>query len=773
MRRPAAIVLAAMLAVGGIAGPGAARAVSPGDAQVRQAGPSSAPVRTGDRLSAAGRWIVVLRSGSGAPGASAIRLRAARDGIAPDRVYAHALRGFAARLSPIQVAALRADPGVAAVIPDQLVAATGQEVPRGVQRIGGFASLVARIDGVDDRVDADVAIVDTGVAKAHEDLNVVGGISCSTDNPDSWNDPNGHGTHVAGTVAALDNGLGVVGVAPGARIWGVRILDAAGNGLVSWYVCGLDWIASQRDPDNPARPLIEVVNMSVARAGSDDGACGSVNGDVIHQAICRVVAGGTTVVAAAGNNSLNANRLIPASYDEVITVSALADTDGEPGGLGGSLCWSWSSWDHDDTFADFSNYGRDVDLIAPGKCTLSTLPGDGYGWMSGTSMAAPHVTGAAALYVASRPGATPAQVRGALIAAGTQQWATATDPDTIHEPLLDVSHIVQVGDWTLDATPAMPIGGLAPATGAALDLPVRLFRAEDQPQAIDLTVEAPAPLTATVVAPALAGQDAVSTAVHVVVPPGTAGGTYTLQVTATDGSRTRSSSVPVVVDAGLPVAAVPAPGLVAGGTLAAAGSSARFTWGSPTDAEGPIAAQQVRWIVDGVAGPASSLPVATRSITRTLAPGQSVQLATRAQDAAGNWSEWAMSGPVTLAVVQERAAGVTRAGRWRLTTSSVMSGGTAIYNGVAKSWAQLTFQGRSVAFVAPWGPRLGRARILVDGVPVVMVDLHAAAISGRHVVFARSWPADGSHVLRVEVSGTAGHPYVDVDAFLVLRSPPS
>src|SRR5204862_7602250 len=156
-------------------------------------------------------------------------------------------------------------------------------------------------------------------------------------------------------------------------------------------------------PADPSRPLIEAVNMSVAKWGHDDLNCGATNADVLHAAICRLVRTGVTVVAAAANDASSAAARVPASYNEVITVSALADTDGKPGGLGGNRCYSWGTYDRDDTFADFSNYGADVDIIAPGKCIWSTIPGPNYKYMSGTSMAAPAVTGAVALYKASRP----------------------------------------------------------------------------------------------------------------------------------------------------------------------------------------------------------------------------------------------------------------------------------------------------------------------------------------------------------------------------------
>jgi subtilisin len=154
----------------------------------------------------------------------------------------------------------------------------------------------------------------------------------------------------------------------------------------------------------------------------------------LHDAVCRSVAAGVTYAVAAGNSSINARRVVPAAYDEVITVSALADFNGKPGGGAPATCRS----DIDDTFANFSNYGSDIDLIAPGVCIYSTYTGDGYKTLSGTSMASPHVAGAAALYKASHPGASPAQVRSALRSAANFNWNNADDHDGIKEPLLNV-----------------------------------------------------------------------------------------------------------------------------------------------------------------------------------------------------------------------------------------------------------------------------------------------------------------------------------------------
>ena len=155
----------------------------------------------------------------------------------------------------------------------------------------------------------------------------------------------------------------------------------------------------------------------------------------MHTAICSSVAAGVTYVVAAGNETDNAANHVPAAYDEVITVSALADFNGLPGGGAAATCRT----DVDDTFASFSNYGADVDLIAPGVCISSTWKGGGYSTISGTSMASPHVAGGAALVKAGNPGASPAQVKSTLQGSGTTDWNNSDDHDSTKERLLNVA----------------------------------------------------------------------------------------------------------------------------------------------------------------------------------------------------------------------------------------------------------------------------------------------------------------------------------------------
>ncbi|MCJ7709587.1 MAG: S8 family serine peptidase [Chloroflexi bacterium] len=716
-----------------------------------------------DRLTATDRWIVVLRDGTTMEAASK---GAGRLGIARDRTFRSAVRGYSAKLNKDQVAALRADPDVAAVVPDAVVSMVGQTTPRGVRRVLGPQSLVARINGSDERVDADVAIVDTGIDASHPDLNVAGGYNCSTTDPAAWGDGNGHGTHVAGTTGAIDNGTGVVGVAPGVRLWGVRILNSSGNGLVSWYVCGLDWIAAQRDPADPTLPLFEAVNMSVAKTGKDDRNCGLTNGDLIHQAICRLVASGVTVVAAAGNNSFNAGNLIPASYDEVITVSALADTDGLPGGLGGPSCYSWGTYDKDDTFADFSNYGSDVDLIAPGKCIWSTLPGNRYGYSSGTSMAAPHVTGAAALYKASRPLATPADVRTALRVAGTQDWNTATDPDGTHEPLLNVARLVEPDSWTVDATSP---SGMLSARGATIQVPVRVIRGEGVTADVALSVDAPPGFGASLSAPVV-GAGATTAALTVVVPPSLATGTYKLQVHGTIGDVTRTVAVTIRVDGDVPTMSTPRLAPVLGSVFNTSSYTAAVLWSAATDPTGSIARYQVQVrIGSGAWGAVSTVGPSARSVKKTIKVGSAYAIRVRAVDAAGNTGAWAEASALASQVIQDGSRTLARKGTWRRYSSRLMSGGTTRFARSAGASVTLRFTGRAVAVVMPYGRGRGKARVYVDGVRASTFGTYRRTLAPRRITFTRSWTTSATHVIKVVVVGTSGHPRVDLDAFLVIR----
>ncbi len=353
---------------------------------------------------ALGRYIVVLKDSVSDP-ASVARQQAVAYGAELRFVYRFALKGYSAAVPTDRLAQLERDPRVAFVSRDRAVHAVGQSLPTGVDRIQGDVSSSRSGDGTGS-VNVAVAIIDTG-SGPHSDLNVVGGKNCSTGR--SYNDGNGHGTHVAGSVAARDNSDGVVGVAPGAPIYSVRVLNNAGSGSWSSVICGIDWVTQ-----NAASKGIKVANMSLGGSGSD-GAC---NSDALHQAICTSVAAGVTYVVAAGNSASDFKGFVPAAYNQVLTVTAMADFNGQPGGGAAATCRS----DVDDTAADFSNFttvgSGDVShtIAGPGVCILSTWKGGGYNTISGTSMATPHVTGTAALCVGSGPcsGLTPSQIMAKL-----------------------------------------------------------------------------------------------------------------------------------------------------------------------------------------------------------------------------------------------------------------------------------------------------------------------------------------------------------------------
>jgi subtilisin len=338
---------------------------------------------------AAGRYIVVLKDA--VDSRAVADLHAARYGVAVGYVYSYAIHGYSAVVQSDRLAELRADPNVAFISADGDVEATAQALPTGIDRIEADTSSQASGDGSGSVSSPAIAVIDTGIDASHPELNVVGGTNCSTGRKTNFDDGNGHGTHVSGTIAAKDDGAGVVGVVPGAPLYAVRVLNNAGSGSWSSVTCGIDWVTA-----NASRG-IKVASMSLGGSGSD----GSCNSDAMHQAICNSTAAGITYVVAAGNDGANFSGFVPAAYDQVITVTAMADFNGQPGGGAAPTCRS----DVDDTAADFSNYTTSGSgdaahtIAAPGVCILSTWKGGGYNTISGTSMATPHVSGTVALCI--------------------------------------------------------------------------------------------------------------------------------------------------------------------------------------------------------------------------------------------------------------------------------------------------------------------------------------------------------------------------------------
>lgn len=381
------------------------------------------PVALSDRgnstPSLANHYIVVLKDSVDHPGAVAegqVEQRGGDLGF----VYRHAIKGYSAKLSKGAVEALRNNPKVAYVERDAYGETASQATPTGIDRIFATENKRLDVDGEDDiRADVDIAILDSGIDADHPDLNVVSHVTCS-EVPEctvGGVDGNGHGTHVAGTAAAIDNGFGVVGVAPGARLWGVKVISDDGLGELSEYIAGIDWVTDHADQ-------IEVANSSLIYWKSP------TSDQAFSEAVEASIDAGVVHVFAAGNDS-DPVEFIPGNNPEAITVSALADYEGLPGG--------WKS--EKDSLAGFSNYGPLIDVAAPGFWIYSTLPDNSYGNKMGTSMAAPHVAGAAAiLAMRSNPDSAEdvEEIRDTIVEKGNFFW-NDTSSDGIQEPLLDLS----------------------------------------------------------------------------------------------------------------------------------------------------------------------------------------------------------------------------------------------------------------------------------------------------------------------------------------------
>jgi hypothetical protein len=472
-------------------------------------------------------------------------------------------------------------------------------------------------------------------------------------------------------------------------------------------------------------------------------------------------------VVAAGNDRRVASLWRPASYDEVITVSAMADFNGKAGGGATATCTSFGGKDVDDTFADFSNYGNDVDLIAPGVCIRSTYTGSTYGTSSGTSMATPAVAGAAAIYRSLHPAATPAEVRLALRAAGSDAWNRSTDRDSVHEPLLDVSSLGRPPGFTVRSSVA---GVRAWAGYGAATSSVSVVRGNGFDGDIGLSVEGlPDGVTATFAAPTLADWSTGPTRLDVRVASTVAAGRYQAAIVGRSGrSESRAGlTIDVVVDGTPPQATAPRLSIVSPSTIGLTSVLLRATW-SGTDTGTGIARYEAEEQVQDGAWTSVALGQATQ-VSRTMAArlGGTIRERVRAWDNVGNGGPWATSAGCVIRAYSESSPEVSYSGSWGTFATSAAWGGKLRYAKTRGASATIRFSGQSIGWVSTRSPARGKANVYLDGAFVATVDLWSSTVKYKQVVFARA-VSDGNHTLRIVVLGTSGRPEVNVDGFVVL-----
>jgi subtilisin family serine protease len=551
---------------------------------------------------------------------------------------------------------------------------TGQSFQVGPDLITGTSGIDVdglQALGVGDGSGVTVAVIDDGVDFSHPDLagqdwtnpgesgggketngvdddgngkidDVHGWDFCNNDNTIHDGTQDDHGTHVAGTIAASLNGVGTVGVAPGVKIMAVKFIDNIKNhcGHDDQAIAAINYVASFG--------FVPIINASWGGPGFDM---------VLDLAIKN---SGALFVAAAGNESVDMDSL-PASERFYPSAST------QPNLL------SIAAIDQDGLLADFSNFGRKtVDIAAPGVNILSTFPARAgcpspcYVWLSGTSMAAPHVSGVAALALSrALPGTiSPTALRAHLLASGLYRAQTAG----------------------LTASSRM----------------VNAYRASD------------------VKGPVAAAPD------HVTLRPG-----------STVGTRTGTALVrwPAAVD--------DISGVASYALRRKAGSGAWTTI-------------------------ASSLGPSSRVAASAVSFGSTYQFSVRAKDRVGNVGAAATT--AVKATLYSDATSMAHYGSgWSRPTNGSALGSRLHTATRAGAWMTLGFTGRSINIIAPRGPTRGTFRVYLDGTYVEAISLRSSSTSSRIVMFAAAWSTNAAHTLKVVVVGTAGHPRVDVDGFVIFR----
>lgn len=703
----------------------------------------------------------------------------ARRGLRAHQRFGWAMQGFTATMTSGEAAALRADPSVASVVPNAPARIAADSVPLGIRRIGAAAGIVAGED-----VDADVAVIDTGVGPVGgpggaRELDIRGGVDCRPartrpyKDAGSYADGHGHGTHVAGTIAARANGVGVVGVAPGARIWAVRVFDSSGSGTTASVICGVEWVTRWL-AEHPGRPM--VVNMSLR--GPDDyrgpRSC-DANGldarDPEHQAICTAARAGALFAVAAGNESDDASRYIPARYAEVVTVGAISDFDGLAGARSSrtrlSGCAIATGREHDDRFASYSNHGSAVDVVAPGTCIRSLAPGTGSGvataFMTGTSMATPHVAGAIARFLAAHPdggGTVVARLEGAA----SLDWVASTDPAVEVDASATPLRLVDAGAL-LSGHPALRAWVRRPTVTVGHGVRQRTIRLElqrigDVAGKVDVAVAGLPAGVRLVGSPSIEG---IRGDLVLDIDADAAEGDHRLALHADAGGAGGDAAVTLRIDREAPdVASIrPRITLGKGGTYDGT-ATLRISWSASDVVSGVERTELQRRRGDGWRRVARAQ--GSGAVGVSLDQGSSARFRIVARDRAGNT---ATSGVLSTRLVVRDSSGsrVTWTGPWQTRRVSSASGRSVRTARGAGAQATLRFQGRAVAVVAPRGPGRGSIDVSIDGVRVATVSLAASRTQARRIVFASGALSDGDHVITVRTRKAGA----ELDAILVLE----
>ncbi len=585
--------------------------------------------------------------------------------------------------------------------------------------------------------------------------------------PGFWADTEGHGTHVAGIIGARDNTVGTVGVAPGVNLYSVRVFEGY-DGTEASIVCGLKWV-SQWNFDHLPSEDIDVVNMSIEGPRLDQREdCAVVIadplGDPIQKEICTLTSDGVTVVAAAGNDGTDANKSSPGGFDRVISVGAITDTDGRGWGDGpASSCGAYSG-EADDTYAIYSNWGTEIDIVAPGTCVLSTSNGDVTGDTlvnnTGTSMAAPHVTGAVARYVAAKGDPASTSVMRKLVrAAGRMDWEPKSDklwsgvgdadpPNRV----LDVATLIGgplLRTWIYNSS--FKVGAANKVRNTRVDVQ----RGGGYTGQVNLSV----PGLASTVASAVFTASTLSG-----LAPSTLGTNLklTFKSTADDGVhdvavRSNGSDVEphdrplqLTVDFTGPSVSGLAPHIRSDmvSVSAKGATKAGLQW-QVSDHISSVASAQLQRKIGSGAWRNAGTPGLTSSRV-SLKPGQFNRFRVKAKDSLGN-VKYSYSIPVRVYFRDSKSAKWQKPadGSWKTKKAPKAYGGSILVASGGSGSLKTTFKGKAIGVVATVGPARGKIRVRVDGGTWQTVDLKASPAAHRKVVFARKL-SSGTHTFELQ-----------------------